>query len=68
MTKITETINQVQNTTNELRMVLRPSTLNMRNDFQNVMNNRIIENNSNITAYPVRRYVYQLSVEKLLLK
>jgi hypothetical protein len=50
---VTETITQFTNTeTNITRMVLRPSTLNMRSEFRNVINNRIIENNSRLPSTP----------------
>lgn len=50
---ITETITQFTNTeTNVTRMVLRPSTLNMRSEFRNVINNRVIENNSRLPSTP----------------
>lgn len=50
---ITETITQFTNTeTNVTRMVLRPSTLNMRSEFRNVINNRVVENNSRLPSTP----------------
>jgi hypothetical protein len=50
---ITQTITEYTTIpTNETRMVLRPSTLNMRNEFRDVINNRVIENNSRLPSTP----------------
>jgi hypothetical protein len=50
---ITETITQFTNSeTNVTRMVLRPSTLNMRSEFRNVINSRFIGNNSRLPSTP----------------
>lgn len=50
---ITETITQFTNSEiNATRMVLRLSTLNMRSEFRDVINNRVIENNSRLPSTP----------------
>lgn len=50
---ITETVTEyITIPTNVTRMVLRPSTLNMRSEFRNVINNRVIENNSRLPSTP----------------
>ena len=50
---ITETITGYTTVpTNVTRMVLRPQTLDMRSDFRNVINNRIVENNSRLPSTP----------------
>ena len=37
-------------TSNEIRMVLRPATINIRNEFQNFINNRIRDNNPRLPS------------------
>ena len=50
---ITQTITEYTTIpTNETRMVLRPSTLNMRSEFTDVINSRVIENNSRLPSTP----------------
>lgn len=39
-------------TNTETRMILRPSVLNIRNEFRNVINNRITDNNSRLPSTP----------------
>lgn len=48
---IAETITSTGET-NVTRMVLRSSTLNIRSEFRNVINSRIIENNSRLPSTP----------------
>lgn len=53
---ITETITRFTNTeTNITRMV---STLNMRSEFRNVINNRVIVNNSILPSTPSIESIY----------
>lgn len=50
---ITQTITEYTTVpTNVTRMVLRPQILNMRSEFRNVINNRVIENNSRLPSTP----------------
>lgn len=50
---ITQTITEYTTIpTNETRMVLRPLTLNMRSEFRDVINSRVIENNSRLPSTP----------------
>lgn len=39
--------------TNVTRMILRPQTLDMRSEFRNVINNRVVENNSRLPSTPL---------------
>ena len=50
MTRVTDIITQQLNETNGLRMVLRPSTLNVRRNFRNRLENQI--NNSETNRLP----------------
>ena len=47
------TITELSTDRNELRLFLRPATLNIRNEFQNVINSRIIKNNSRLPSTPM---------------
>lgn len=51
---ITQTITEYTTLpTNVTRMLLRPQTLDMRSDFRNVINSRIVENNSRLPSTPL---------------
>lgn len=39
--------------TNVTRMIFRPQTLDMRSEFRNVINNRVVENNSRLPSTPL---------------
>lgn len=43
----------ITNTNTETRIILRPSVLNMRNEFRDVINNRIVDNNSRLPSTPL---------------
>lgn len=60
------TITELSTDRNELRLFLRPATLNIRNEFQNVINSRIIENNSRLPSTPMLEGISVIDRETII--